>query len=230
MSSLHPDLDTLERRLRHDLSVVAGTVTGEPATTRKPRRKRLIAFTLGTVIAVPAFAAAAVLHQGPEYVTTIAPDRIVTAGEVDGSRYLLVETERTDECGRPVTGVELVEEDKNLLGSEWNTTGYQYGEMTDTACGYVNDTSPYLENPSLFSDSGAQVGDSFVWIYAVHPDVSTVRVTSGDFVEDLEVHTVDGAGYAVFEIPHDMTDYTSELLIDGHVVPGSVEVQMVPRP
>ena len=173
--------------------------------------------------------AGAYVQDGPEYVDTIAPDRIVASGSVDGSRYLLVESERTDECGNPVTGVELVEEDENLLGSEWNTSGYEYGEMVERSCGYVNDATRYLADPSLFSDSGVEVGDSFVWVYAVHPDVDTVRITSGDFTEYLRVHEVDGAGYAPFEVPADLDSYTSELLIDGQPVPGSVEEQQVPR-
>ena len=150
-------------------------------------------------------------------------------GSVDGSRYLLVESDRTNECGDPVTGVELVEERKNLLGSEWNTSGHEYGEYTETTCGYVIDTTRYLKNPALFDDSGAKVGDSFVWVYAVHPDVDAVRITSGDYTKDLKVYEVDGAGYAPFEIPDDLDEYTSELLIDGQVVPGSREEQSVPR-
>lgn len=115
-------------------------------------------------------------------------------GSVDDSRYLLVESDRTDECGQPVTGVELVEEKKNLFGSERNTTGYEYGEYTETDCGVVNDPSRYLKNPALFNSSGAGVGDSFVWACAVHPDVTAVRITSGDYTRNLEVYEIDGAG------------------------------------
>ncbi len=95
---------------------------------------------------------------------------------------------------------------------------------------FVIDTARYLKDPALFTDSGAEVGDSFVWIYAVHPDVDTVRITSGDYTKDLRVYEVDGAGYAPFEIPENIDEYTSELLIDGQVVPGSTEEQKVMRP
>ncbi len=134
------DRETLEQRLRYTLHSLAGTVTEEqfatttqPTTARKShRRGRRIAVGLG-VIAVPiVLAASAYLNEGPEYVKAIPPERVVMTGSVDGSRYLLVETDRTDECGHPVTGVELVEERKNLIGSEWNTSGYEYGEHTDT--------------------------------------------------------------------------------------------------
>ena len=227
--------DGIDQRLRHDLQVVAATVTGTaPAARadepRKPRRRRLLLLGAGAVVVVPLVAAAAIVRDGPEYVDTIPPSSIVMEGSVDGSRYLLVESRRTGECGRPVTGVELVEERENLLGSEWNTTGYEYGEMVETDCGYVNDTSRYLEDPALFVDSGTEVGDSFVWVYAVHPDVTGVRITSGDYTETLTVYEVDGAGYAPFEVPAGMDEYTSELLIDDQVVPGSEEVQRLPRP
>jgi len=234
MNDTRPARDPFEQRLRHDLKVLAGSLSGEPVPHAEPsrirRRKRVVALTVGlAVVVVPAVAAARALNDGREFVDTIAPNRIVVEGSVDGSRYLLIETDRTDECGNPVTGVELVEERENLFGAEWNTTGYQYGETDDTECGHVNDTTRYLKDPALFTDSGAEVGDSFVWVYAVHPDVTTVRIRSGDFTDDLRVHEVDGAGYAAFEIPDGMSEYTSELLIGDQVVPGSAEVQRVPR-
>lgn len=151
-------------------------------------------------------------------------------GSVDGSHYSLVETDRTDECGDPVTGVELVEDRDNQPGDEWNTSGYEYGQepRTPTDCGY--DRAPYLKNPALYNVGGTEVGDSFVWVFAVHPDVDTVHITSGGYTEDVLVHEVDGAGYAAFEMPSDMDEYTSELLIDGQVVPGSEDTHHVRWP
>lgn len=231
------DTQTVEQRLRRTLQVVAGAVTdGAPprtADTRSPRRRRRMAFGAGAVVVPVALAAGAVVRQGPEYVDTIPPERIVMTGSVDGDRYLLVESDRVGECGERVTGVELVEEDENLFGSEWNTTGYEYGEYVERRCGghlaHVSDATRYLEDPALFNDSGAQVGESFVWVYAVHPDVDGVRITSRDHTEELEVYDVDGAGYAPFEIPEDMTEYTSVLLVDGRVVPGSDKKRQVPQ-
>ncbi|KRF30252.1 hypothetical protein [Nocardioides sp. Soil805] len=236
MNPTHDDQD-LERRLRDSLHMVADTLTEDdfappapPAPTRTSYRRRRVALGIGALAVPLALAAGAFVREGPEYVDTIAPERIVATGSVGGSSYLLVESDRTDECGRPVTGVELVEESENLLGSEWNTSGYEYGEYVERPCGFVNDPTRYLEDPALFIDSGVEVGDSFVWVYAVHPDVDTVRITSGEFTEDLPVYEVDGAGYAPFEIPRDMDAYTSELLIDGRVVPDSAEEQVVRRP
>lgn len=229
--------DVVEQRLRHTLQAVAETVTEDalavkpqPKGTRKTRRRWRTAIGVGAVAIPLTLAASAILREGPEYVDTIPPERIVMTGSVDGSRYLLIESDRTNSCGKPVTGVELVEEKENLLGSEWNTTGYEYGEYIEKPCGYVIDASRYLKNPALYDSSGTEVGDSFVWVFVVHPDVDTVRITSGDYTKDLKVIEVDGAGYAPFEIPKDMNEYTSELLIDGQFVPGSKEDRKLRRP
>lgn len=234
--------DAVEQRVRLALSAVAGTVTEKgsataprPSVGRKSSRKRRIALGVSALTLIPVgVAAAAVVNQGREYVDTISPERIVMTGSVDDSRYLLIETERIDECGQPVTGVELVEEKENLIGSEWDTSGYEYGEPIDKRCSgrlnAVNDASRYLKNPALFNDSGVMVGDSFLWVYSVHPDVDAVRITSADYAKDLTVYEVDGAGYSPFEVPKDMEEYTSELVIDGQVVPGSKDEWKVQRP
>jgi hypothetical protein len=67
-----------------------------------------------------------------------------------------------------------------------------------------------------------------VWLWAVHPEVTAVRITVDGETENLEVHPVDGAGYALYEIPKGLGTYTAELVIGDEVVPGSREVQRVP--
>ena len=231
MSTTH---DPLEEQIRHTLHTVAQTVTEGARPQAMPtavpkrsgRRRKWSIFVGAGAIAIPlTMAAAAYVHRGPEYVDTIPASTIIVRGEVDGDRYLLVETRRN--CGEPATGVELVEEDENILGSEWNTTGAQYGDPRGR-CGA--DTRRYLADPALYNDSGTRVGDSFVWLWAVHPDVTAVRITTGGSSEDLPVHAVDGAGYALYEVPHGITTYTAELLIGDQVVPGSTEVHQVPVP
>lgn len=223
----------LDQHLRHVLQTVANTVTAEESTApagspngRPDHRRRRIGLVIGAAAIPVAVAAGAFLRLGPEYVDQIPRESIIVEGSVGGSKYLLVETRRT-ECGQPAQGVELVDENENLLGSEWNTIAEQYGERVGEC---RVDTKRYLANPALFNDGGTEVGDSLVWIWAVHPDVTGVRITTSAKVEDLPVHTVDGAGYALYEVPKDVATYTAELLINGEVVPGSAEVhKMITR-
>jgi hypothetical protein len=219
---------SLEDRIRQTLQAVADTVTEDALVQRRRPRRRTWA-VVGAAVTVPVLlAAGAYVRSGPEYVDTIPPSTIVAEGEVGGDRYLLVESRRT-ECGKPVTGVELVEEDENLLGSEWNTIGSRYGEYLGdppSECSFSTDR--FLANPALYDDGGTTVGDSFVWLWAVHPDVTAVRITADGSSEDLEIYQVDGAGYALYEVPKGLETYTAELVIGDEVVPGSQEVQQVP--
>ena len=226
--------DPIEDHIRRTLHAVAATVTeaAEPqpaaaASTPDPRHRRWGKWSvIGGAVAIPVLlAAGAYVRSGPEYVDRIPADTVIVRGHLDGDRYLLVESRRTYGCGEPVPGVELVEEDENLLGSEWNTVLEQYGE-TGGDC--APDTREYLANPALFNDGGTTVGDSFVWMWAVHPDVTAVRITTDDGSEDLPIYTVDGAGYALYEVPSDVDEYTAELLIGDQVVPGATEEQRVP--
>ena len=226
--------DPVEEKILRTLHAVAQTVTAEthperaggPRSASTPRRRsRRRKWTLiGGAVAVPILlAAGAYLQTGPEYVAPIPEDRIIVRGETGGDQYLLVRA-RTSACPRP--GVELVVKEKNLIGSEWNTTGTDYGDVDDTGC-YVH-TRRYLADPTLANDGGQEVGDSFVWTWAVHPDVTTVRIVADGKETDLAVHTVDGAGYAVYEIPDRLEKYTAEFLIGDRVVPGSREEHRVP--
>ena len=223
----------IERRVRDALFAVAETVTEDSAATarprppHRPRRRWRIGLGIGAVAVPIVFAASAFVHQGPGYVDAIAPEDIVVAGSVDGSRYLLVESTRTDRCGRPVTGVELIEESQNLIGSTWKTTSIAYGEPN--ACESFDITARYLADPSLYDDGGAMVGDTMIWSWAVHPSVTAVRITADDYAKDLPVHRVDGAGYALFEVPEELREYTAELLVDGTAVPGSSETHVLGR-
>ncbi|HWJ65089.1 MAG TPA: hypothetical protein VNT31_00285 [Nocardioides sp.] len=229
-----PTPDPVADRVRHALATVAGTIDeadlaprGLPAPGPRRRRRRWALAAGGGLVVVPAaLAAGAYLQQGPEYVDQIPRSSIIVEGEADGDRYLLVESRREDACGRPVAGVELVEEDENLIGSEWNTTGSTYGVPREDGCGV--DTAAWLADPALHESGGTQVGDTMVWLWAVHPDVTAVRVTAGGEPTDLEVHPVDGAGYALWEIPKDVASYRVELLVGDEVVPGSVEERTVP--
>jgi len=91
-------------------------------------------------------------------------------------------------------------------------------------------TDRYLADPALYNGGGSEVGDSFVWLWAVHPDVTAVRITAEGSSEDLPVYAVDGAGYALYEIPSDITTYTAELLIGDDVCPARPRYSASPSP
>lgn len=225
----------LDQRLRQTLRAVAATVEGEssaaPRRRRRPGRRTVVA--LGAAVVTLPLAAAAIIGIGPEYVDELPPDHVVVAGSVDGNRYWMVEAFHKNECGQPEPGVELVVEHSNLVGREWNTLGLSYGEPRMSGgspdagwCGY--DVSAALADPALSYAGGTFVGDTFVRVMAVHPDVTAVRLSVREVTEDITVHPVDGAGYAAVEVPADSAAYTVELLVDGEVVPGSRQRLHVP--
>lgn len=75
---------------------------------------------------------------------------------------------------------------------------------------------------------GTFLHGTFLRMYAVHPDVTALRLTIDGSAQIIDVHPVDGAGYAVFEVPPGNAQYTVDLLDDGQVVPGSTETRAVP--
>ncbi len=237
MTTKHLTEPELDQHLRRTLQAVAATIDGEP--TAAPKRRRLGRRTmvgLGAVtIAVP-MAAGAFYGVGSEYVDKIPPDNVIVAGSIDENRYWLVESSSTDDCGNPEPGAELVVEDRNILGREWNTLGITYGDPRIVRrggqimgwCGY--DVSDALADPARSDSGGSFVDDTFLLRYAVHPAVTALRVTIDGSTQRIEVHSLNGAGYAIFEVPADSAQYTVELLIDGEVVPGSRETRAVPEP
>ncbi len=220
--------EELSERIRTSLRAVAGSVDGAAVPRARPARRRLrpLYVAVGAAAAVVPLAAAAVVLTGPEYVDRIPPQHPILAGEADGGRYWLVENTRTDECGQPVTGVELIQEEDNFVGSEWNTTGHGYGD--DTTCGNY-DPKAWLPHPERFAWSGAFDGDTFLAVYSVNPAVDAVRVTvDGGRTHDVPVVRADGAGFAVVELPEG-APYHSVLVADDEVVPGSVRAAVTPR-
>jgi len=218
----------LDQHLRHTLRAVAAMVDGEPEVaqrTRRPLRRTLVG--LGALAVAVPLTAAAIVGVGPEYVDAQPPHNVIVAGSIDGQRYWMVQSFHTDACDQPVPGVETVVADQNIFGQEWDTHGISYGEPRAGGCGY--DVSSSLADPSLSYSDGSFVGDTLVEVYAVHPDVTSVLVTVDGSTRNVEVYPLGGAGYALFEVPPGSAQYTVELSIDGHVVPGSRETRTVPE-
>ena len=216
-----PDLD---EHLRRTLRAVAATVAGEPAVEHESQRSRRRMWVgLGAVAVAVPLAAGAFYGVGSEYVDKIPPDNVIVAGSVDGNRYWMVEAFHKDVCGKPTPGVELLLEDSNLVGQEWNTHLITYGNVK--GCNY--DISDELANPSQWDRSGALVDDTMIWVVGVHPDITAVRATVEGSRQTVPVHRVDGAGYAVFEVP-EKAELTVALVIDSEVVPGSEKTWPIP--
>lgn len=218
----------LDEHLRRTLRAVAATVeAGSIAAPKRRRTGRRVMVGLGAAAVAVPLAAWAVVGVGPEYVDEIPPDNPIVTGSVDGSRYWMVEAFHKDDCGKPFPGVELVVEDRNIIGREWDTHLITYGNLAMEGCRYDPPSNRGAE-PSRWDSSAALVDGTFVWVAAVHPDVTGVRVTIDGSSEEVEVHPVDEAGYAVYEVPEDIMTYTVEVLVDGEVVPGSAETRTTP--
>lgn len=230
MTKQHLTERELDEHLRRTLHAVAATVDGKPAGTRESARRhrlgRRLSIGLGAgAVAIP-LAAGALFGMGPEYVDELPPKNVLVAGSADGSRYWMVESFHKDPCG-PVPGVELVAEENNFIGREWNTVGVTYG-TEGAGCGF--DVAQALTDPALTYSAATFVGDAFIRAVAVHPDVTAVQLTFDGTTKTIRVHPVDGAGYALLELPPGTSHYSFELVAQGHVVPDSEHNETVPQP
>ncbi len=229
MTNTHLVDPEFDQHLRRTLHEVAAKVEDAPTVAPEKRRSRRRAMVgLGAAAVAVPLAAGAIMGIGSEYVDELPPGNVIVTGSIDGSRYWMVEAFHKDDCGKPFPGVELVIEDSNIVGQEWNTLGMSFGSFPVQGCSY--DNSDWLADPSRWDISGTFLDESFVRMIAVHPLITAVRVTIDGSPQSVAVHRVDGAGYGIFEVPPDSTKYTVELLIDGEVVPGSRSTRAVPEP
>lgn len=213
----------LDQHLRRTLAAVAATVTEEPvkASASRSRRRRLLVAGGISIAAIP-LAAAAVVNFGPEYVDEIPPPNPVISGSIDGERYWVVDGRVPPGCEGSPSGIELIVEENNIVGREWNTSGAFFGEPTANGCAPTRSDSP--PEDSYFSDGGTLVGDGMLWKGALHPDVDEVRADVGHGPNDVEIFEHEGANYYLLEVPPGTTTFTIEYLVDGQVlVPPSGE-------
>ncbi len=215
--------EDLERHLRRTLTAVAATVTEEPikATASTSRRRRLLVAAGVTVAAVP-LAAAAIVNFGPEYVDEIPPPNPLVSGSIDGERYWVVDGRVPDHCEGSPSGVELIAEEDNLVGHEWNTVGAVFGEPTSDGCAPTEPTG--RPEDTYYSDGGVVAGAGMLWMGALHPDVDEVRADLGQGPKDVETFEHEGGTYYVLEVSPGTATVTIEYLVDGRVlVPPSGE-------
>jgi hypothetical protein len=211
----------LEQHLRRTLATVAATVHEGPAGDSVPvpraRRRRRLLVGVGVTIAAIPLAAAAVVRFGPEYVDRLPPANPIISGSLDGERYWVVDGREIPRCAGSASGIELIAEENNLVGQEWNTVGGFFGPPTRDGC-----APPHAAVPPEYtydSDGGVMVGDGMLWMGALHPDVDQVRVSlAGAEPFDATTFEHEGGTYYVLEVPPDTSTFTVDYLVDGEVV------------
>lgn len=209
----------LDRHLRRTLAAVAATVHDEPTRapvrTVRSRKRRLLA-GVGIGIAAIPLAAAAIVNFGPEYVDEIPPPNPIISGSIDGERYWVVDGRAVEGCEGSPSGIELIAEEDNLVGQEWNTSGAVFGEPTTDGCAPTTTTEP-PEN-TFYYDGGVVVGDGMLWMGALHPVVDEVRADLGQGPRDIETFEHEGGSYFLLEVPPGTETFTIEYFVDGQVL------------
>ncbi|HET7196056.1 MAG TPA: hypothetical protein VFI99_13815 [Nocardioides sp.] len=212
----------LDDHLRRTLAAVAATVHEDPAdgTAPSPRRSRLrrrLLMGAGVTIAAIPLAAAAVVQFGPEYVDRIPPANPIISGSLDGERYWVVDGREIARCAGLPSGIELIAEENNVVGQEWNTVGAFFGPPTRDGCAPRRLAVP--PEYTYDSDGGVTVGDGMLWMGALHPDVDQVRVTlAGGQPFDAKTFEHEGGTYYVLEVPPGTARFTVDYLVNGQVL------------
>lgn len=212
----------LDQHLRRTLAVVAATVHEDSAADsgavpRRSRLRRRLLTGAGVTIAAIPLAAAAVVQFGPEYVDRIPPANPIISGNLDGERYWIVDGRISPRCAGSPSGIELIAEENNILGQEWNTVSAFFGESTQDGC-----NTRRIDVPPAYTydyDGGTMVGDGMLWMGALHPDVDQVRVSlDGGEPFDATTFEHEGRTYYVQEVPPDTATFTIDYVVDGEVL------------
>lgn len=212
----------LDQHLRRTLAAVAATVHEDPAAdaATSPRRSRLrrrLLVGAGVTIAAIPLAAAAVVRFGPEFVDRIPPADPIISGSLDGERYWVVDGREIPRCAGSPSGIELIAEQNNIVGQEWNTVGAFFGPSTRDGCAPRRAAVP--PEYTYDSDGGVMIGDGMLWMGALHPDVDQVRVTLGaEEPFDADTFQHEGGSYYVLEVPPGTATFTVDYLVDGEVL------------
>lgn len=228
MTTTRPDdRRDLDQHLRRTLAAVAATVAATvpepppvvtPDAPRRPRRRRRLLVGAGAAVAAVPLAAAAVVGFGPEHVDRIPPADPIVSGSLDGERWWIVDGRDVPRCEGHPSGIEVIAEDGNVVGQEWNTVGYFFGAPTsEGGCAPLSgDEGP---EHTYFSDGGQVVGDGMLWVGALHPEVDEVRVSlGGDDPFAAETFEHEGGTYYALEVPPGTATFVVDYLVGGEVV------------
>lgn len=218
MNTLDHDPE-LDQRLRRTLAAVAATVDEEPNPVGKPSRShRRLAIVAGVTIAAVPLAAGAWVQFGPEYVDRIPPADPIISGSLDGERYWVVDGREVPRCEGSPSGIELIVEENNVVGQEWNTTGAYFGDPDANGCAPARATGDPAD--TYYHDGGTVVADGLLWMGALHREVDEVRVSlDGGDPFDADTFEHEGDAYYVLEIPPGTTTFTVDYLVEGEAVP-----------
>lgn len=223
MTTLHDSDREMDQHLRRTLAAVAATVTEAPASQvqepagRSRRRGRLLLGVGAGLAAVP-LAAAAVVGFGPEHVDRLPPANPIVSGSIADEKYWVVDGRDFPQCEGHPSGIEVIAEDSNIVGQEWNTVGYRFGEPTEKW-----DCAPLVPNEppahTYYYDGGQKIGDGMLWAGALHPDIDQVKVSldgAAPFNADTFEH--EGGTYFALEVPPGTATFTVDFMVDGQLV------------
>lgn len=229
MNTLDHDPE-LDQRLRRTLAAVAATVEEDASLVEKPRRShRGLAIAAGVTIAAVPLAAGAWVQFGPEYVDRIPPANPIIGGSLDGERYWVVDGRELSRCEGSPSGIELIIEENNLVGQEWNTTGAVFGSVSADGCASGRGGEPA---DTYYHDGGVTVADGMLWMGALHRDVDGVRVSlEGGDPFDVDTFEHEGGTYYLLEVPSGTATFTLDYLVEGEAVPppaGEAREHVVP--
>lgn len=219
-----PDSDhELDQHLRRTLAAVAATVVegstsnaAQPA--RRPHRRRGLFVGVGAGLAAIPLAAAAVAGFGPEHVDRLPPAHPIVSGSVGDEKYWIVDGRDSSQCEGHPSGIEVIAEDSNVIGQEWNTVGYVFGEPTPGwGCAPLAANEPPAH--TYYYDGGQTIGGGMLWAGALHPDIDEVKVSfEGGAPFDADTFTHEGGTFFAVEVPPDTATFTVDYLADGEVV------------
>lgn len=238
--------ERLDAHLRRTLITVAATIPDtDPAalvTFRPRRRPRRLTLAGVAAIAIGALTAVAWNKFDEGEIDRIPVEAAVLSGTSDGFDWWVIPSAaiegHTNPCGEPMPGVEIVSDDANKPGLEWNTGGVSYGEPSGLAIYTCNgdehevDEAAWLGDPHLSDGLFTRLGDNdnpnspWITVFAVHPSVTELEITI-DNDPPLDTRTVAlptrprGPRYAAAALPADACNVTIQFLDDGTPIAGA---------
>ncbi len=238
--------EQLDAHLRRTLATVAATITDttrDPSGTSRPgRRRRAVSIASVAAIATAALVSVAWNKFDEGEIDRIPVEAAVLSGTADGVDWWLIPSAaiegHTNPCGVPMPGVEVISDDANKPGLEWNTGGVAYGEPSGIAkyrCSADErevDEAAWLDDPRQVSGLFTRLGDNdnpdspWITAFAVHPSVTEIEIRA-DGGAPIHAPTValptrpSGPRYAAATLPADACNIAIQFLHHGSPITGA---------